>query len=143
MTTKLDIKDIQYMNLFSMMTRTSASDCFEYNNCIIFVVKPELMKPALGSGGMNARALSARIRRRVKIIKLPAAGDESERAIERFILSIVHPIRFKRLALSDGEIIIFAPAQSKATLLGREGCRLLELKDILKKYFNIVSLRVI
>jgi len=143
MVTKLDIMDIQYMNLFSMITRVNPTDCFEYNTSIVFVVHPKFIRRAIGESGVNVKRISEKTRRKVKIIRAPSQNEPAGESIERFILAIVHPIKFRRLVNNNGDIIIYAGPQSKASLLGRESSRLIELRDILKRYFDVKSLRVV
>ena len=139
METKLEMQDIQYMNLFSKITKVQASNCFKYNSHIVFVVKAQNVMRAVGSNGINVKRLSERIGKKIKIAPAP----RSERDIQRFTLSIVHPVQFKHIMNNGGDVTIQAGGiQPKAMLIGRESSKLNELKSILKQYFKVRSLKI-
>ena len=138
--TTLDIKSIQYMNLLSFMTGVKAFDCFEYNSAMVFVMNPNLMKQALSNNGEKIRQFSSRINRKVKIVSLPENGDTEN--LEKFILSVTYPVKFKKLIKNNEELTINASPEIKAKLIGRNSARLIELNSIVRKYFNIRKILV-
>ena len=135
MDTTLDIKSIQYMNLLSFMTGVMALDCFEYNSSIIFVMKPELMRKALLNNGEKIKQFSNKINKNVKIVPLPE--NSSIENLEKFILSVTYPVKFKKLTKNNQGITINASSEIKARLIGRNSVRLMELSNIVKKYFDV------
>lgn len=135
----LDMKFIMYVNLFEKITKIRIQHCFSYNSAIIFVVPEEVMARAIGEQGRNIKKLTEILGRRVKVIAKP----EGKQDIERFILSIVHPIRFKNIELKEDSLIINAGRQSKAALIGRNKARLEEMKNILESYFGIKEVRIV
>ena len=140
MDTTLDIKSIQYMNLLSFMTGVRALDCFEYNSSLIFVMNPHLMKYALSNNGEKIKNFSNKIRKNVKIVSIPEKEDAAN--MERFILSVTYPVKFKRLIVNNEELTINASPEIKAKLIGRNSVRLIELNHIVKKYFTIKKISV-
>ena len=119
MARTLDMKSIMYVNLFEKVTRIKIQHCFLYNSIIIFVVPRELMSRAIGEDGKNVKRLSEILQKKVKIVAAPIGRGD----IERFILAIVHPVKFKNIELRDDKIIINAGMQSKAALIGRNKAR--------------------
>ena len=140
MDTTLDIKSIQYMNLLSFMTGVMALDCFEYNSSIIFVMNPHLMRKALSNNGEKIRQFSNKINKNVKIVPLPE--NNSMENLEKFILSVTYPVKFKKLTKNNEELIINASSEIKARLIGRNSIRLIELNSIVKKYFDVSKIIV-
>ena len=140
MDTTLDIKSIQNLNLLSFMTGVRALDCFEYNSSIVFVMKPHLMKQALSNNGEKIRQFSNKINKNVKIVSLP--NNNSIEDMEKFILSVTYPIKFKKLTRNNEELTINASPEIKAKLIGRNSIRLIELNSIIKKYFDIRKILV-
>lgn len=139
MTKTLCLQFIQYMNFFDRCVEVRSTHCFSYNGTIIFVVNPKFVSRAIGENGANLKKLSLRLRKRVKIIGLPRGAED----IERFVASIVYPVKFKKISLEGKEAIINAPPQSRAALIGRNKCHLKELQNILEEYFGVRKLRVI
>ncbi len=140
METTLNIESIQYINLLRFMTGVGASDCFEYNFSLIFVISPNLVKIALNNNGEKIKLLSEKIRKNVKIVSMPQNKSNAE--MEKFILSVVFPLKFKRIIVNNGEMIINASPEIKAKLIGRNSARLNELEGIVKKYFDIKKILI-
>lgn len=136
----LDIKSIQYMNLLSFMTGIRALDCFEYNSSLVFVMSPHLMKNALSNNGEKIRQFSDKIKKNVKIVSLPE--NKYTPSLEKFILSVIYPIKFRKLIMANEELTINAPTEIKARLIGRNSIRLIELNNIVKKYFSVRKILV-
>ncbi len=88
---------------------------------------------ALGRDASNLRRLGEVIRKRVKIVVAPRGIQDAK----FFIESIVSPIQFKEMQITDDEIVINAGGmQVKAALLGRNKKRLEEMQEIVKEYFQ-------
>ena len=128
----LDIKDLQYINLFEKITRVSTRFCFKYNDAIVFAVPKHLVSKAVGRNGENVKELNRVTRRKIKVIPIP----QGEGHAREFIQAIVKPVTFKDLEVADDKIIITAGSQNKAALLGRNKRRLIELQGIVKDFFS-------
>lgn len=128
----LDMRFIRYLNLFEKLTRISTRYCFFYNNFIVFAVPRKLVSRAIGEAGKNVKKLSEILGKKVKIISTP----ENVADAGKFISDIISPINFKTLEISEKEIIIGAGKQSKATMIGRNKTRLIELEKIVKEFFG-------
>jgi len=126
------MKFIRYINLFEKISRVRTQHCFMHNSYIIFLVSPNLVSRAIGESGNNVKKLSKILGKKIKIIEIPRGIEDAK----RFISSIVAPAVFKDLEVKENEIIINAGSQSKAALIGRDKCRLCELKEIVKSYFG-------
>jgi len=132
----LNLEAIQYINLFSRITGTRARDCFEYADHLIFEVAPFMISRTIGENGANIKKLSGLIKRKIKVIA-------TTQDMEEFIKAIIYPVKFKNIQRENDELIIFAPSQFKALLIGRGGAKLEQLKEILKNHFNIKKLRIL
>ena len=135
MGTKLDQQSIQCLNIFSKIAGVRTQDCFMYNNARIFVVKPRLLSKAVGERGKNVRRMSNLFRTRVRVMSGSTLGN--------FIKDIVQPVKFKKLVIENGQVTIYAGQQAKASLIGRNKVRLIELADILKRYYGIKVLKIV
>jgi NusA-like KH domain protein len=136
MGAKLDLQSIQSMNIFSRLTGVRTQACFTYNRTLFFIVEPRASARAIGEKGANVKRLGLMLRQRVRVIP--------ESNIENFARMIVQPVTFKSLTVdNEGYATISAGQQAKASLIGRDKVRIMELADILKQHFNIKGLRVI
>ncbi len=134
----LDMEFIRYANLFSKVTGIRTNHCFEYNNTIIFVIPRSFIMRAIGINNSNLETLSRVIGKRVRIVAIPNGIED----IENFVSVITKPIRFKGIEIKEGEAIISADKQSKASLIGREKVRLRQMENILEQYFGIKKVMI-
>ena len=129
---------IRYANMFNRVTRIRTNHCFEYNNTIVFAVPRRFVGQAIGEDNKNLKKLNQIIRKKIKIVPIPAGKED----IENFVSVIVNPVKFKGIDIKDNEAIINASMQSKASLIGRNKIRLNEMQGILGQYFGIRKLRI-
>lgn len=133
MANVIDMQDMRHLNLFERVTRISTRFCFRYNETIYFCVPKPFIQRAVGENGSNIKRLSEILRRRIKIIPIPNGVEHAR----QFIEAIVSPVEFKDLEVTPNEIILTAGSvQTKATLMGRNKKRLLEMKKIIKDFFG-------
>jgi NusA-like KH domain protein len=128
----INMQDLRYLNLFNKVTNISTRFCFKYNEIIYFCVPKEMIFRAIGEGGRNIKRISETFRKRVRIIEYP----KTEKDLKKFVEDIVNPVTFKEIEIKDNEIILTAGSQSKASLIGRNKRRLIEMQGIIKDYFG-------
>lgn len=128
----IDMQGIMYLNLFSKITGVMTNNCFKYNQIIFFCVPTSLVSKAIGEGGRNTKRLNQILNKKIKVIALPKGIEEAK----NFIRSIVEPVVFKGVEVKENEIILSASTQSKASLIGRDKRRLLEMQRIVKDFFG-------
>lgn len=130
--TMINMQTMRYINLLYRIAQVKTRVCFMYNNAIVFAVPSDLMSKAIGTNGKNARMIQETLGKRIKIIKeARGIGD-----IERFIRDVVEPASFKSIELQGSEAVITAGSQYKASLIGRNRVRLLELSSITNDVFG-------
>ena len=134
--TKLDITLIQNLNLFTKLTALNAKNCFIYGNTMFFVVDHFSFQKAKERRDSSLRRLSFLLKKKVRIITLPDNVD-------KFIQLITYPVKYNQLINENGYITIQAGQQAKASLIGRNHARVLELAEILKQYYDIKGLRIV
>jgi NusA-like KH domain protein len=134
----IDMKLMRYINLFGKISGVSTTNCFVYNNTIVFAVPKLLVSRAVGKDGANVRRIGEVFRRKIKVV--PEANEEK---MEEFISGIVSPFNFNKVDVKEGTVTLNAGRQNKAALIGRNRIREKELEDILKSFFNIKKLIII
>ena len=119
--------------MFSRVTRINTRFCAKYNDTIIFFVPKSLVMKALGREGINLKKISEVLRKKVRIVPVPRGIQD----VKAFIENIVKPVTFKDVEIKGDEIILTAGGtQSKASLIGRDKRRLIEMQRIIKDYFD-------
>jgi hypothetical protein len=133
MTSTINMQDMRYLNLFGKVTRVDTRFCFFYNDTIYFCVPKPLLSRAVGQNGRNVKEISTILGKKIKIIPIPAGIQHAK----PFIETIIFPVTFKNLEVSDKEIIITAGnMQNKAALIGRNKVRLVEMQKIVHDFFG-------
>ena len=138
MTKVLDMRTIRYSNLFHRVTKIRSNHCFEYNNAIVFSVPRNLVSKAIGRDNKNLEILNKIIGKKIKIVAIPQGKED----IENFVAIITRPIKLKAIEIKGEDAIISAGAQSKASLIGKNRSRLMEMENILGQYFGIKKVLV-
>jgi hypothetical protein len=132
MATTIDMQVMRYLNLFEKITRVRTNFCFKYNETIFYCVPKPLIPQALGERARNIRRLSEILGRRIRIIPMPMGIEHAK----QFIQNIVDPVTFRDIVINEMEIVLTAGSQSKASLIGRNKRRLLEMQKIVKDFFG-------
>lgn len=138
MTKVLDMQFIRYSNIFYNVTRIRAKHAFEYNHTIVFVVPKHLVMRSIGENNRNLEQLSGIIGKKIKIVADPRGIND----MKNFVAVITKPVRFNSIEIIDDEVIINAGNQSKASLIGRDKARLLEMENIIEQYFGFRKIRI-
>lgn len=126
---KLNIKEIQHINLFEKVTRAKVKDCI-FDDEITFIIEEGNVQRALGENNSNIRKISAMLKKPVKII----AFSETP---EKFINNLIYPIRTK-IELKDNKIYITEKdVKLRGKIYGREKENLKKIKTLANKYFKI------
>ena len=136
----IDMQLMRYVNLFARTTKVPTTKVFLYNNQIVFAVPKAKVSLAIGKGAVNVKKLNQILRRKIKVVAMPAA--ESKEGIAKFVGDVVDPIEFNKIDVKENAVVINAGRQSKAALIGRNRQREKELTGILKNFFHISKLRI-
>ena len=146
----IDMQFMRYINLFEGISRISTTDCFIYNNTIYFAVKPSLLSKAVGKNGANVRQISETLRKRVRVISMPAiekfdngSSEEKNKILKNFILEVVSPMEFTTLDYVDSVVSISGSREQKAMMIGRDRSKQVELQEVLSRTFGVKELKFI
>jgi len=140
MATIIDMQLMRYINLFAKMTRVQTTKVFVYNNQIVFAVPRAKVSEAIGRGAVNVKRLNEILRKKIKVVAMPAVDDDS--GIGKFVEETVAPVEFNKIEVKENSVVVTAGRQSKAALIGRGRQREKELADVLKNFFHISKLRI-
>ena len=140
MERSIDMRVMRYITLFSKVSHVSTTNCFDYNNQIIFAVPRSQISIAIGKNASNVKKLREILGKKIRVVALPA--EQSTTALSKFISEVVDPVEFTKVEIKNGLLTITAGRQSKAALIGRNRIREKELGSIMKDFFGIGRVRV-
>lgn len=130
----IDMTAMRYINLLDKIARVKTRKCFVHNNIIFFAVNRDAVSRAIGPAAVNIRRIQEKIGKKVKIIK----EDEGVEDLRRFVDDVVSPVRPKSVEVKEGFVMIAAGNnQNKASLIGRNKRRFLELKKIIQDTYRL------
>jgi N utilization substance protein A len=134
---KFDLKTIQLINLFESKTRTNVKNLIEYNEILIFIVKENQARKAVGPKGINVKKLNTLLNKRIKIVEY-----NSEPV--KFIKGFISPIVASDIKVEDKIMEVkVSSTRDKGLLIGRDKKHLNMLKNLVKKYFDIEDIKIV
>lgn len=130
----IDMTAMRYINLLDKIARVKTRKCFVHNNVVFFAVNREDVSRAIGPAALNIKKIQDKIGKRVKIIR----EEDGLVDLQRFIDDVVAPVKPRAVEMKEGCVIITAGSnQNKASLIGRNKRRFLELKKIVHDTYNL------
>lgn len=136
MKIKYDINIIKYISLFESVTKAKVKDCI-VDERITFIVHENEMGKAIGKNGSNIRRIKDMLKKNVKVV-------EFNPDVLQFIRNMIYPLHVKDVKEEDKVITIKGPdTKTKALLIGRESKNLENLKNIVKRYFDVKEMKVV
>ena len=132
---KYDSELMKLMTFFESATGAKVKDCITQDK-LIFVVEENQMGKAIGKNGMNIKRLENKLKKKIKLV-------EFSNDILQFIRNFIYPIEPLNLKNEEGVVTILGKdTNSRAMLIGREHQNLLNLTDIVKRYFDVKEIKV-
>src|SRR3989344_7144350 len=135
---KYNLEVINHINIFENLTKARVKDCFiDDKGRFVFIVNKEDIGKVIGKNAANLRRIQDLLKKRIKIV---AFSDD----IKDFIKSYVNPVEIEAIDINDNIVEIKANgANTKGLLIGRDRKNLETLKQVLKKYYGIIDVKVI
>ena len=134
---KLNNETIKLINLFEMLTGARVKDCFDYNDKILFIVNHGDIKKVVANRGSKIKKLEGMIKKKIKVVEY--SDDVGE-----FLKSFISPIKVVSIENVDNIIQIKADdVRNRGILIGRDRRNLDSLKNVVKKYFDVVDIKVV
>lgn len=134
---KLNQKLIGFITLFENLTGAKIKDAFiDKKERVVFIVNEGHAGKAIGKHGSNIKRISGMIKKNIKVIEF---SDN----VTEFIKSIIDPIKADSYDLNDNMVIINSKdLHIKAMLIGRDKRNLIELNELVKRYFKNIEVKI-
>ncbi|MBL7160389.1 MAG: NusA-like transcription termination signal-binding factor [Candidatus Aenigmarchaeota archaeon] len=133
MDVKLSTQNIRTIAMFEKVTKVNAKDCIITDNALYFLVDMEKAGMAIGKNGANIKELRRISGKHVKIF--PYSPN-----LEEFIKNIIPNI--KSVDITDKRVTISVPHEDKLTVIGKHGENINAMRDMLKRHFDVESLKL-
>jgi N utilization substance protein A len=131
-----DLRIMQVMSLFEIVSGVTPKDCMVTDQMIVFVVGEGKIARAVGKGGANIRNLEAKLRKKIKVV-------EHSSDLLQFIKNVVAPLGVSELSEEDGVVTLIAKdLKTRGLLIGRSASNLRFFESIVKRFYPINELKV-
>lgn len=136
---KITADQLRLLSLFEKIAKTSARDCIDSEQGVIFVVEQGKMGLAIGRGGMHIKALREKIKRQVDLV-------EHHDDPAKFLRSMLNDKMVRDVAVEtrDGvkrAVVTVVPGK-KGLVVGREGRNAERARLLAKRYFDIAHVAI-
>jgi len=120
-----------------MLTGARVKDCFDYNEKILFIVNHGDIRKVVANRGSKIKKLEGMIKKKIKVV------EYSDDVVE-FLRSFISPIKVVSIENVDNIIEIKADdIRNRGILIGRDRRNLVNLKNIVRKYFDVVDIKIV
>ena len=126
---KLDLRKIQFINMFENLTGAGVLDFYEEEN-LIFIVKEGDLRQALGRKNENLRRLESMLKKKIRII-------EFNKNPEVFLRNFTYPLSLKSINVEKNIATVYSDMKTKGLLIGRDHKNLQLINEVFKRYFDI------
>lgn len=124
---------LQRMALFENVTHARLRDCVENDAGYIFIVEPNDIGKAIGTGGKHVHKLEQLLKKNVKIVEF------SDNPVS-FIKSLIYPLQATTITSIDGKLIITPKdSRTRGFLIGRNATILRSFEAVIQRYFPITE----
>lgn len=135
---KIDSTAMAYLTELSNQTGILATQCFDMENTVAFLVKPEDVSRAIGKQGAHVKILSQKFRKKVEIYE-----DSPE--LEIFLSKALRGAKIRSIDIEEnnGEktLNFSVDSETKSNLLNNSQ-KIRTLKEILNKKYGIKNMKV-
>lgn len=127
---------MKYISIFESLTNTKLKDCI-MDDKLIFIVEEGYMGKAIGKRGSNVRKIESLLKKKIRII-------EFNSSVAQFIRNIIYPNQVKDITENGGIITITGQdTKTKSMVIGRDKKNLINLTNIVKRYFDTAEIKVV
>ncbi|MDD5254214.1 MAG: NusA-like transcription termination signal-binding factor [Candidatus Nanoarchaeia archaeon] len=135
---KYGIEEINYINFMERVTKTKVKDCYiDKKGILTFITDEGEIGRAIGKAGSNIKKVAASLKKQIKVV-------EFNKIPEKFVENLINPIKGKVYKDEKGTILIEVKGLSdKANLLGKNKQNLVDLNELVKKYFKNIEIKVV
>ena len=133
---KYNIDVMKYISLFESLTGAKVKDCV-VNGTIFFIVHENEIGKAIGKHGSNIRKINGILKKKVKVV-------EFNNDVSQFIGNLIYPLKVKEIKEEDSVVTIYGnDTKTKGMLIGRDKSNINSIKDIVKRYFEVIEIKVV
>ncbi len=128
-----DMQTIGFINTFERVAKVAVLDCIFDDNCIYFLVESGKAGIAIGKSGKNIKKLQQILKRPVKVFEY---NKEPKQFIENMIP------KNNSVKLEENKAYVTIDPKEKGKTIGRMGCNIKKIREILERNSEIKKLEI-
>ena len=119
------------LSTFEKITRVHAIEFSENKGQLIFIVKENTARRAIGKGGEKIKRLSRLLQKKVKILEL-------SKNPQTFVERLIYPIKLEIIEQHE-DLLMLRPTslEDKARLIGRNSANIKFMNTLLEKHYKL------
>jgi N utilization substance protein A len=127
---------MKYISLFESFTGAKVKDCIVSEE-VIFIIQENEMGKAIGKHGHNIKRIGNVLKKKIRLV-------EFSNSIPQFVGNLIYPLKAKEIKEENGIIIIYGQdTKTKSLLIGRNRHNIGSINDIVKRYFDVIEIKVV
>ena len=127
---------MKFISLFESLTGAKLKDCIANGN-VMFIVQEGEMGKAIGKKGSNIKRIENLLKKSVRLVEFN--GD-----VCKFAANLIYPSNADDIKEEEGVVSIYArDAKAKGIIIGRDRHRINTVNSIVKRYFDIIEIKVV
>ncbi|MEM4255293.1 MAG: NusA-like transcription termination signal-binding factor [Candidatus Norongarragalinales archaeon] len=134
---KISSEQLQLISLFEQLSSVQAFDALLNEDSVVFVVKSGDLGKAIGKNGSTLARLERAMGRRVELVEF---ADN----LEGFLRNLFKPAKLEHVQVNNAgqSVLLRVEAQNKGLAIGRGGSRINRARELAKRHFGVVELKV-
>jgi len=134
---KISSDQIQLLSLFERLSGVQAFDVLLNEDSAVFVVKSGDLGKAIGKNGSTLAHLERAFGRRVELV-------EFADSLEGFLKNLFKPVKLEQVQIANSgqQVVLRVEAQNKGLAIGRGGIRINRARELAKRHFGVLELKV-
>ena len=133
---KYTAEEMQLINHFEKITRTTIKDCIITPDNITFIVKKGGIGQAVGKNGSIINKIKRELGKEINVY------EHSEKP-EEFIKNLLYPVKTQNIKINDNIATVKVEEKDKKRAIGKEGKKIKRVKELINRHFPITEIKII
>ncbi len=123
--------------MFEQLTSVQAFDVLLSQDSVVFVIKTGDLGKAIGKNGLTLARLERTMGRKVELVEF---ADN----LEGFLRNLFKPAKLEQVQINNAgqNVVLRVEMQNKGLAIGRGGSKINRARELAKRHFGVIELKV-
>ena len=133
---KIRKEEMELIQRFEEMTKTTVKDCIINGEDITFIVKEGQIGLAIGKKGLIINKVKRELGKEIHVYEY---SDD----LSKFITNLFFPLKIENIEFKDNEAKVFIDSKQKKRAIGKDGKKIRNVQELTSRHFNIQDIKVV